>query len=40
MPVKLDQTTRREIAKIAKRAKQDETEVAAQVLAACVQQQA
>ena len=40
LTIELDLGTRREIARIAKRAKQDETAVAAQVLAAYVEQQA
>jgi len=39
LSVELDRNTRREIAKIAKRAGQEETAVAAQVLAAYVEQQ-
>lgn len=40
LTVELDRTTRREFGKIAKRTKLDETAVAAQVLAAYVEQQA
>ena len=40
LSVELDRDTRREIAKIAKRTGQEETAVAAQVLAAYVEQQA
>ena len=40
LTVELDPATRREIARIAKRTKQDETAIAAQVLAAYVEQQA